>query len=82
MAAWVALGRALMSLGREEEAKKELLRAVEIDPKHPQPRLLLSQLYFRLGDEAAAAREKALSMRLRRENPEAMEGRQSRPFKP
>lgn len=82
MAAWVALGRALMSLGREEEAKKELLRAVEIDPKHPQPRLLLSQLYFRLGDEAAAAREKALSLQLRRENPEAMEGRQSRPFKP
>jgi tetratricopeptide (TPR) repeat protein len=82
MAAWVALARSLMSLGRDEEAKNELLRAVAIDPKHPQPRLLLSQLYFRLGDEEAAAREKVLSLKLRRDNPEAMEGRQGRSFKP
>lgn len=80
IAAWVTLARALMRLERYEEAKAELLRAAGIDPRHPQPHLLLSQLYLRLGDEALAVREKELSLRLRRENPQAMESPQSRPF--
>jgi tetratricopeptide (TPR) repeat protein len=80
IAAWYMLGRALMALGHLDEARAELLKAIEIDPRHPQPHLLLSQLYFRLGEEEAAAREKDLSLRLRRENPGAMETPQARPF--
>ena len=80
MAAWVALGRALMGLKRYDAAKTELLRAVEIDPEHPQPHLLLSQLYFRMGDQELASREKDLSLKYRRENPRAMESLPSRPF--
>lgn len=82
MAAWIGLGRALMSAGRNEEALKELLHSAEVDPKHPQPHLLLSQLYFRLGKEDLARQEKELSSQLRRERPETMEGRQGRPYKP
>jgi len=81
MAAWVSLARALMGLERLEDAKTELLRAIEINPRHPQPRLLLSQLYFRLGAEELAAREKDFSLKLRREDPQAMEAPQSRPFR-
>lgn len=80
MVARITLSRALMAAGKDDEAKAELLRAVEQDPRHPQPHLLLSQLYFRLGDEEAAAREKALSLKLRRDNPEAMEKQPGRPF--
>jgi Flp pilus assembly protein TadD len=82
IAAWVALARALMNAGRVEEARDELLRAVQKDPDHPQPHLLLSQIYFKLGDEARAEEEKAISVRLRRSRPDAMESPQSRPFKP
>jgi tetratricopeptide (TPR) repeat protein len=80
MVARVTLARALMALGKDEEAKAELLSAVKQDPRHPQPHLLLSQLYFRLGDEDAAGREKSLSLKLRRENPEALEQQPGRPF--
>jgi len=80
MAAWVALARALMGLEHYEEAKSELLRAIEVNHRHPLPHLFLSQLYFRLGREELAIQEKELSLRLRRENPEAMESAQSRPF--
>ena len=79
-AARVALGRALMNIGRYNEAESELLRAVSIVPDHPQPHLLLSQVYFRCGKEDLAAREKELSMRLRRNKPELMEAPQGRPF--
>ena len=78
--AWVALGRALMGLKRYEDASRELRTAIEIDPRHPQPHLLLSQVHFRLGNEEAATKEKDLSLRLRRENPEAMEAPVGRPF--
>lgn len=79
-AAAVVLARALMSLDKNEEAKDVLLRAATADPKNAQPHLLLSQLYFRLGDEAAAAREKEISGQLRKTGPQALEGTQSRPF--
>ena len=69
-----------MRLKDYEEAARELRRAIEIDPDHPQPRLLLSQVLFRLGQEEEAAKEKTVSLRLRRENPTAMEGPVSRPF--
>ncbi len=80
MAAWMALGRALMGLRRYREAAQEMRRAAEIDPDHPQPHLLLSQIYFRLGDEEAARKEKELSLKFRRENPTAMEAPQGRAF--
>jgi tetratricopeptide (TPR) repeat protein len=76
----VALARALMGLKKWDHAVKELNEAVRIDPQHPQPHLLLSQLYFRLGDEEQARKEKELSLKLRRENPTLLEAVQGRNF--
>lgn len=77
----VTLARALVNLERWDEALAELEETVRLDPKHPQPHLLLSQIYFRRGDEARAQQEKALSLKLRRENPTVLEAVQSRPFR-
>jgi tetratricopeptide (TPR) repeat protein len=76
----VALARALIGLKRLEPAVVELTEAARLDPRHPQPHLLLSQVYFRLGDEEQARREKEISLRLRRENPTVLEAVQGRPF--
>jgi tetratricopeptide (TPR) repeat protein len=81
IAACVSLGKALMGLERLEEAVAELNACAAKEPKHPQPHLLLSQIYFRLGQEARASAEKELSLKLRRENPALMESAQSRPFR-
>jgi tetratricopeptide (TPR) repeat protein len=80
ISAWVGLARALMRLEKYDQAVAELEHAVAADPRHPQPHLLLSQLYFRLGEEEKAAEAKQLSLRLRRENPTAMEIPVGRPF--
>ena len=69
-----------MSLKQWDKAIAELREAARIEPKHPQPRLLLSQLYFRMGDEAKAKTEKELSLRLRCANPTFLEAMQGRPF--
>jgi tetratricopeptide (TPR) repeat protein len=76
----VALAKALMGLKRWEQALKELSEAVRLDPRHPQPHLLLSQVHFRLGDEEQARKEKELSLKLRRENPTVLEAVQGRNF--
>ena len=76
----VTLSRALMNLKKWPDAIQELEETVRLDPRHPQPHLLLSQIYFRLGDEARAKTEKDLSLRLRRENPETLEAVQGRAF--
>jgi tetratricopeptide (TPR) repeat protein len=76
----IALVKALMGLKRWEEAISELDQAVRLDPRHPQPHLLLSQVYFRLGDEERARKEKELSLKLRRENPTLLEAVQGRNF--
>jgi Tfp pilus assembly protein PilF len=76
----VVLARALMNLQKWDEALSELKETVQLDPRHPQPHLLLSQIYFRLGDEAKAKVEKETSLRLRRENPTILEALQARPF--
>jgi len=81
IAAWIGLARSLMALGRYAEAGQELERAAGVDPRHPLPHLLLSQVLFRQGKEDLAASEKDLSLRLRRENPQAMEQPQGRPFR-
>jgi hypothetical protein len=41
---------------------------------------LLSRVYFRLGDEPHATKEKDTSLRLRRENPTLLEAVQGRQF--
>jgi len=76
----VTLSRSLMNLKKWPEAIAELEQAARMDPRHPQPHLLLSQIYFRLGDEARAKTEKEISLRLRRENPAVLEAVQGRPF--
>jgi Tfp pilus assembly protein PilF len=64
-----------------QEAITELTAAVKVDPRHPEPHLLLSRVYFRSGDEKGAAVEKEISARLRRENPHALEAVQGRVFR-
>ncbi len=76
----VVLARALMNQQKWQDAIAELHATIDLDPKHPQPHLLLSQIYFRLGDEGKAKAEKEISLRLRRENPTVLEAVQSRPF--
>jgi tetratricopeptide (TPR) repeat protein len=76
----VVLARALMNLKKWDESIQELKQTIELDPTHPQPHLLLSQIYFRQGDEAQAKKEKEISFKLRRENPTILEAVQSRPF--
>jgi len=76
----VVLARALMKLEKWDEAIAELKETMQLDPSHPQPHLLLSQIYFRVGEEAKAKDEKQISFKLRRENPSILEALQSRPF--
>ncbi|NWF84052.1 MAG: tetratricopeptide repeat protein [Bryobacteraceae bacterium] len=78
--ACVSLAKALMALERYQEAVSELEACAKASPSHPQPHLLLSQVFFRLGDEARSRAEKEISFRLRRENPALMEAPQARPF--
>lgn len=80
MPACISLGKALLSQQQPREAVRELGRCVEAKPDHPQPHLLLSQAWYRLGDEARAREEKELSLRLRRQNPALMEAPQARVF--
>jgi tetratricopeptide (TPR) repeat protein len=80
MPACISLGKALLAQRQPEEAVRALGRCVEAKPDHPQPHLLLSQAWYRLGDEGRAREEKDLSLRLRRENPSLMEAPQARVF--
>jgi Tfp pilus assembly protein PilF len=76
----VALARALMGQDRLEAAVTELEQAARLDPKNALPWVMLSQLYFRMGQEEKAREAKETSVRLRRENPTALEAAQARPF--
>jgi len=76
----VSLAKAFMGLRKWEQAIKELDEAVRLDPTHPQPHLLLSQVHFRLGNEDLARSKKELSLKLRRENPTILEAVQGRNF--
>jgi tetratricopeptide (TPR) repeat protein len=80
VAACVSLAKALMALEQYEQAISELNSCAKASPTHPQPHLLLSQVYFRAGDQARSRAEKDLSYRLRREDPTLMETPQARPF--
>ena len=63
-----------------DAARDVLLDAARVDATHPQPHLLLSQVYFRLGLEEDAAREKEIASRLRRHRPETLESIPGRTF--
>jgi protein O-GlcNAc transferase len=76
----VSLARALNGLGDLPGAIVELETAAKLDPKNAQPWVLLSQYYFRQGDEEKAQVAKETSLRLRRENPTVLEAAQARPF--
>ncbi|NBO64917.1 MAG: tetratricopeptide repeat protein [Acidobacteria bacterium] len=76
----LALARSLIGLKLLSDAVSELLETARLDPTHPQPHLLLSQVYFRLGDQERARREREISLRLRRENPTVLEAVQGRQF--
>jgi tetratricopeptide (TPR) repeat protein len=78
--ACATLARALMTIEQYGEALAELENCSKASPAHPQPHLLLSQIYYRTGDEGRARSEKEISFRLRRENPTLMEAPQARPF--
>ena len=80
MPACIALAKALMGQDKLDDAAAELQRCSQTNEKHAQPHLLLSQIYFRMGKEAEAGREKELSLKLRRAHPELMESPQARPF--
>lgn len=80
VAACVSLAKALMALERYKDAVMELEACSKANPGHPQPHLLLSQVFFRMGDEVRSRAEKEISFRLRRENPALMEAPQARPF--
>lgn len=82
VAACVSLAKALLGLDRARDAVAELTACSERSPRHPQPHLLLSQIYFRLGEEERASAEKELSLKLRRDDPTLMESPQARPFPP
>ena len=47
-------GELLFKLGRVEDAKAELQRAVELDPKHAGAHFQLSRAYAKLGDASNA----------------------------
>ncbi|HEY3443369.1 MAG TPA: tetratricopeptide repeat protein [Paludibaculum sp.] len=78
--ACIALAKALMGQEKLADAAAELQRCSRSNANHAQPHLLLSQIYFRMGKEAEAGREKELSLKLRRAHPELMESPQARPF--
>ena len=80
VAACVGLAKALMGMEQYAEARAALEECARRSPKHPQPHLFLSQVYFRMGEAERASAEKVLSLRLRRENPTIMESPQGRPF--
>jgi tetratricopeptide (TPR) repeat protein len=76
----VALARALMNLEQLPAAVAELEQAAKLDPRNAQPWVMLSQIYFRMGQEEQAREAKETSLRLRRENPGVLEAAQTRPF--
>jgi tetratricopeptide (TPR) repeat protein len=61
----MTLARALMHLEDWVSAEQQLKQAARIDPRRPEPHILLSRVYFRQGDKERAAEEKRISDDLR-----------------
>ena len=64
-------GKALMMLGRNEEALRWLERSTVMDPTDSRPWYLLSQLHQRLGDEESAERAASEFLRAKSNEPDA-----------
>ena len=47
-------GKALMKLGREDDARKWLERSTELDPSYPEPLYILGQIYRKSGEKEKA----------------------------
>jgi Flp pilus assembly protein TadD len=60
----VTLGRALISMGRSDEAIEHLRRAAELAPDNPEPHYQLSLAYRRLGNKDQSAAESAIVKRI------------------
>jgi predicted Zn-dependent protease len=67
--AWVALGRALVKLGRGSDAISPLLTAERLQPEDPQTHFQLAQAYRQAGRKEDATRE----LRLHREKTERIQ---------
>ena len=76
----MTLARALMHLENWPSAKQELQNIIRLDPRRAEPHILLSRIYFRLGDERQAEQERRISDDLRSNNAGAGETVQGRPF--
>lgn len=78
----ITLGRALVRLGRAEEAVEHLQRAAALAPGNPEPHYQLALAYRRLGKPELAEREnkivKEIHASRRGNNPETSPGTQSR----
>ena len=64
-------GKALMMLGRHQEALRWLERSTLLDPSDSRPWYLLSQLHARLGDEESAQRAVAEFLNAKSNEPDA-----------
>jgi len=60
----VTLGRALILMGRSDEALEHLRRAAELAPDNPEPHYQLSLAYRRLGNKDQSAAELAIVKRI------------------
>jgi tetratricopeptide (TPR) repeat protein len=58
------LGRVLVSSGGPANALPKLKKAAALAPKAPEPHMFLADAYHQLGQEVAAARERAIAKRL------------------
>jgi tetratricopeptide (TPR) repeat protein len=65
LASHVLLGRLLAEQGDIQGGVRELEKAREIDPNHPQPHIVLASLYAKLGRKDDAARERQEFLRLK-----------------
>ena len=63
----ITIGRALIQLGRPNEAVEHLQRAVELAPRNPEPHYQLVLAYRRLGRTQEAAAEEAIIQKLHAE---------------
>jgi predicted Zn-dependent protease len=63
--AHLLMGRALALSGNPTAAVPLLMKAVELQPKSPEPHRFLADAYLQLGQQADATRERAAAQRLR-----------------
>ena len=60
-----SLGKALLQLGKPEEAKEQFISATQSDPYYADPHEQLGQIYLQLGKKRAAEKELKLYRKLK-----------------